>query len=175
MITYHDKEWGVPIHDDIKFFEAIVLDGAQAGLSWSTILNKRDAYRKAFLGFIPEKVAKFNSKKIASLLNDKGIVRNKLKIESSVSNAKAFLKIQEEFGSFDEYVWQFVKGKTIINKWKSLKDIPSRSEISDRLSKDLYERGFKFVGTTICYAFMQATGLVNDHLTHCFRYKKLAK
>lgn len=170
---YHDTEWGVPLHDDQKLFEFIVLEGAQAGLSWYTILRKRDNYRKAFAQFDPEKVARFNEKKIESLLQDSGIVRNRLKIASAVTNAKAFLKVQEEFGSFDAYIWRFVDGKPIINRWKVSKEIPARTKESDALSKDLIQRGFKFVGSTICYAHMQATGMVNDHVVSCFRHKQL--
>ena len=173
MITYHDEEWGTPLHDDNKLFEFLVLDGAQAGLSWRTILNKRQGYRKAFAKFDPKKVAKFNSNSVKKLLKNDQIVRNRLKIESAVKNAKAFLKIQNEFGSFDKYIWNFVGGKPIINKLKTLKEIPCRTEISDRMSKDLKMRGFSFVGTTIIYAFMQAAGLVNDHTIGCFRYREL--
>jgi DNA-3-methyladenine glycosylase I len=172
-IKYHDKEWGVPVHNERKLFEMIVLDGAQAGLSWLTILKKRENYRKAFDNFDPKKVAKYDKRKIAQLLKNDGIVRNKLKIESAVTNAKAFLKVKDEFGTFDKYIWKFVNGKTIINSWKTLKEIPAFTGESDAMSKDLKERGFKFVGSTICYAFMQAAGLVNDHTIDCFRYKEL--
>jgi len=172
-IEYHDKEWGVPVHDDKKLFEFIILEGAQAGLSWLTILKRRENYRKAFADFDPEKVARFNEKKINELLTDSGIIRNKLKIRSAVSNAQAFLKIQEEFGSFDTYSWQFVGGKCKVNKVKTIKEIPATSEESDALSKDLKKRGFKFVGSTIIYAHMQAVGMVNDHTTDCFRYREL--
>jgi len=172
-IKYHDKEWGVPVHNDRKLFEMIVLDGAQAGLSWLTILKKRENYRKAFDNFDPKKVAKYDKRKIAQLLKNDGIVRNKLKIESAVTNAKAFLKVKDEFGTFDKYIWKFVNGKTIINSWKTLKEIPAFTKESDVMSKDLKSRGFKFVGSTICYAFMQAAGLVNDHTIDCFRYKEL--
>jgi DNA-3-methyladenine glycosylase I len=172
-IKYHDKEWGVPVHNDRKLFEMIVLDGAQAGLSWFTILKKRNNYRKAFDNFDPKKVAKYDKRKIAQLLKNAGIVRNKLKIESAVTNAKAFLKVKEEFGTFDRYIWQFVNGKTKINSWKRMNEIPATSPESDAMSKDLKNRGFKFVGSTICYAFMQAAGLVNDHTIDCFRYKEL--
>jgi DNA-3-methyladenine glycosylase I len=172
-IKYHDKEWGVPVHSDRKLFEMIVLDGAQAGLSWLTILKKRNNYRKAFDNFDPKKVAKYDKRKIAQLLQDDGIVRNKLKIESAITNAQAFLKVKAEFGTFDKYIWQFVNGKTIINSWKALKEIPAFTKESDAMSKDLKSRGFKFVGSTICYAFMQAAGLVNDHTIDCFRYKEL--
>ena len=172
-IKYHDKEWGVPVHNDRKLFEMIVLDGAQAGLSWLTILKKRKNYRKAFDNFDPNKVAKYDKRKIAQLLKNEGIVRNKLKVESAVTNAKAFLMLKEEFKTFDNYIWKFVGGKTKVNSWKTLKDIPATSKESDAMSKDLKERGFKFVGSTICYAFMQAAGLVNDHTVDCFRYKEL--
>ena len=173
-IHYHDTEWGVPVHNDRLLFEFLILEGAQAGLSWQTILNKRDNYRAAFANFDAEKVARFDAKKIRQLLNNPGIVRNRLKIASTITNAKAFLKVQEEFGSFDAYLWRFVDGQPIINKRKSLKDIPARTDISDALSKDLLKRGFKFVGSTICYANMQAIGMINDHLVSCFRYKELS-
>lgn len=173
-IKYHDKEWGVPVHNDRKLFEMMVLDGAQAGLSWFTILKKRDNYRKAFDNFDPKKVARYDKRKIAQLLKNAGIVRNKLKIESAVINAKAFLKVKEEFGTFDKYIWKFVNGKTKVNSWKELKEIPAFTKESDAMSKDLKNRGFKFVGSTICYAFMQAAGLVNDHMVDCFRYKELS-
>ena len=172
MIAYHDTEWGVPLHDDRKLFEFLLLDNAQAGLSWQTILNKRENYRKAFDNFDPVKIAKYNKRKIESLLKNPGIIRNRLKITHAVTNAKAFLKVRAEFGSFDAYIWQFVGGKPIRNKFKSLKEIPATSPESDSMSKDLKKRGFKFVGSTICYAFMQSAGLVNDHLTTCFRYKQ---
>ncbi|MFI5264699.1 MAG: DNA-3-methyladenine glycosylase I [Candidatus Kapaibacterium sp.] len=174
-IEYHDREWGIPVHDDQKLFEFLILEGAQAGLSWLTILKKRDGYRKAFAGFDPEKVARFTEKKIGKLLEDPSIIRNKLKVRSAVTNAKAFLKVREEFGSFDKYIWQFTDGKVIHNKWKSLKEIPARTKESDAMSKDLIGRGFKFVGSTIMYAHMQATGMVNDHVTDCFRHKELMK
>ncbi len=174
-VKYHDEEWGVPVHDDIKHFEMIILDGAQAGLSWLTVLRKRENYRKAFAKFNPKKVAKFNEKKISELLNDPGIIRNKLKVRSAVTNAQAFLNIQKEFGSFDNYIWRFVNNKTIVNKWKSLKEVPATSKESDAMSKDLKKRGFKFVGSTICYAYMQAVGMVNDHIVSCFRYKEVGK
>jgi DNA-3-methyladenine glycosylase I len=170
MISYHDDEWGIPVHDDIKWFEHIVLDGAQAGLSWKTILHRREGYRKAFDGFDPVKVAKYNSGKYNKLLNDEGIIRNRLKIKSAINNAKAFLKIREEFGSFDNYIWGFVGGSPVVNHWKSLDELPSRSPLSDTLSKDLKKRGFTFVGSTICYSFLQAAGIVNDHLIYCFRH-----
>jgi DNA-3-methyladenine glycosylase I len=174
-VAYHDREWGVPVHDDRTHFEFLVLDGAQAGLSWSTILNKRDGYRRAFAGFDPVRVAKFDKRKIERLLRDPGIVRNRLKIESAVKNARAFLKVQKEFGSFDKYIWQFVGGKTRRNKWKTLKQIPCESAESRAMSKDLKSRGFTFVGPTICYAYMQAAGMVNDHLVSCFRHKEVGK
>ena len=170
MIKYHDTEWGVPTHDDRKLFELLMLDNAQAGLSWQTVLNKRENYRKAFDNFEPAKIARYNERKITSLLNNAGIIRNRLKVESAVTNARAVLEIQKEFGSFDSYIWQFVNGTTIRNKWKTLKEIPSTSPESDAMSKALKKRGFKFVGSTICYAFMQSVGMVNDHLTCCFRY-----
>lgn len=172
-IKYHDKEWGVPVHNDRKLFEMIILDGAQAGLSWLTILKKRENYRKAFDNFDAVKVAKYDKRKVAQLLTNEGIVRNKLKVESAITNAKAFLKVKKEFGTFDKYIWQFVDGKTKINSWKDIKQIPATSPESDKMSKDLKMRGFKFVGSTICYAFMQAAGLVNDHTIDCFRYKEL--
>ncbi len=171
--NYHDTEWGVPLHDDSFLFEAIILDGVQAGLSWLTVLKKRKHYRKVYDNFDVLKVSQYNSEKIEKLLNDKGIIRNRLKVNSSISNAEAFIKIQKEFGSFDKYIWGFVNGRTIINKWENLKEIPTSSEESDLMSIDLKKRGFKFIGTTICYAFMQATGLVNDHTIDCFRYKEV--
>ncbi len=171
-IAYHDEEWGVPVHDDRVFFEFLTLEGAQAGLSWSTILRKRENYRRAFASFDPARVARFTATTVNSLMKDEGLVRNRLKIESTVSNARAFLAVQREFGAFDRYVWQFVGGKPIVNRRRG-RDIPARTPQSDALSKDLQKRGFRFVGSTICYAFMQATGLVNDHLTRCFRYKEL--
>jgi DNA-3-methyladenine glycosylase I len=174
-IEYHDKEWGIPVHDDRKLFEFLILEGAQAGLSWLTILKKREGYRKAFAEFDPEKVARFTEKKIEKLLLDPSIARNKLKVNSAVTNAKSFLKVQEEFGSFDEYIWQFTDGKVIHNKWKSLKEIPAKTKESDAMSRDLISRGFKFVGSTIMYAHMQATGMVNDHVVECFRHKELKK
>ncbi len=174
-VKYHDKEWGVPVHDDNKHFEMIILDGAQAGLSWLTVLRKRENYRKAFDKFNPKKVAKYDEKKIAELLENPGIIRNKLKVKSAVTNAQAFLKVQKEFGSFDKYIWQFVNYKTIVNKWKSLKELPATSKESDAMSKELKKRGFKFVGSTICYAYMQAAGMVNDHIKSCFRYKEVMK
>jgi DNA-3-methyladenine glycosylase I len=174
-IRYHDEEWGVPAHDDRTQFECLILEGAQAGLSWSTILNKREGYRKAFAGFDPEKVARFTKRRIETLLQEPSIVRNRLKVESAVNNAKAFLAVQEEFGSFCDYIWDFVDGSPIQNKFTKDADVPATSPESDALSKDLKERGFKFVGSTIVYAHMQATGLVNDHVTACFRYKVCAR
>lgn len=172
-IEYHDTEWGVPLHDDVRFFEFLVLDGAQAGLNWSMILNKRENYRRAFAEFDPQRVARFTPARIERLLQDPGIVRNRLKIEGAVKNAKAFLRVQEEFGSFDAYVWRFVGGQPMVNRRRSHRQIPARTRESDVLSKDLQQRGFTFVGTTITYAFMQAAGLVNDHLIHCHRYAAL--
>ena len=169
-IAYHDDEWGVPVHDDRTFFEFLILEGAQAGLSWETILRKRDAYREAFDRFDPAIVARYDTRRLAKLLANEGIVRNRLKIEGAVRNARAFLAVQEEFGSFDAYVWRFVDGTPKQNHWKASKDVPPRTAESDALSKDLKRRDFTFVGTTIMYAFMQATGLVNDHLVSCFRY-----
>jgi DNA-3-methyladenine glycosylase I len=170
MIRYHDEEWGVPAHDDRTLFEFLILEGAQAGLSWSTILNKRENYRRAFEGFDPKRVARYDRRKISQLLRDPGIVRNKLKIASAIANAKAFLRVQEEIGSFDRYIWQFVHGKPQLNSPRSIKQVPARTSESDAMSKDLKRRGFNFVGSTICYAFMQAVGLVNDHMVDCFRY-----
>jgi DNA-3-methyladenine glycosylase I len=175
MIRYHDEEWGVPVHEDRTLFEFLILEGAQAGLSWSTILNKRANYRKAFDRFDPERVAAFDRRKVQQLLRDPGIVRNKLKITSTIENAKAFLRVQEEFGSFDRYIWQFVGGKPMVNKRKSLRQVPARTAESDAVSKDLKRRGFNFVGSTICYAFMQAVGMVNDHVVDCFRYRLVSK
>jgi DNA-3-methyladenine glycosylase I len=173
MIAYHDEEWGVPVHDDRALFEFLILEGAQAGLSWSTILKKRPAYRTAFHRFDPRKVARYDDAKIAELLENSGIVRNRLKIAATVRNAQAFLAVKKEFGTFDQYVWQFVGGKPLKNGWRRMEDVPSRTTQSDTMSKDLLKRGFTFVGSTICYAFMQATGLVNDHLVSCFRYEKV--
>jgi DNA-3-methyladenine glycosylase I len=170
---YHDKEWGVPVHDDRLLFEFLVLEGAQAGLSWGTILRKRENFRRAFDGFDPVKVASYDREKIHTLLGDKGIVRNRLKLESAVQNAKAFLRVQGEFGTFDSYVWRFVGGKPKMNRWRSLRQIPAATPESQAMSKDLLARGFRFVGPTICYAHMQATGMVNDHVVGCFRYKQL--
>ena len=173
-IAYHDTEWGVPVHDDRVLFEFLLLEGAQAGLSWSTILRKRANYRRAFAGFDPARVARFSSTKIARLLEDPGIVRNRLKVESAVSNARAFLAVQKELGSFDAYVWRFVDGQPLQNARRSSRQVPASTRHSDALSKDLKRRGFRFVGSTICYAFMQAVGLVNDHLVTCFRHEQLA-
>jgi DNA-3-methyladenine glycosylase I len=175
MTQYHDEEWGAPLHDDRRLFEFLILEGAQAGLSWSTILNKRENYRRAFDGFDAEKIVRYGERKIASLLNDSGIVRNRLKIASVVLNAKGYLALQDEFGSFDKYIWQFVDGKPKQNGWAKVGQVPAKTTESDAMSKDLLKRGFKFVGSTICYAFMQATGMVNDHTTDCWRWKKLAK
>jgi len=174
-ILYHDKEWGLPTHDDRVLFEFLILEGAQAGLSWDTILNKRENYRAALSGFDPQKIARYDNRKIDALLQNSGIVRNRLKIASAVKNAKAFLQIQKEFGSFDAYIWQFVDGKPIVNQWKSLKQLPARTSESDAMSKDLKKHGFNFVGSTICYAFMQAMGLVNDHAIDCFRYSQVQR
>lgn len=172
-IPYHDSEWGVPVHDDRTFFEFLILEGAQAGLSWDTVLKKRDAYRAAFDDFDVNKVAKYTDAKCEKLMLNEGIIRNRLKIASAVRNAKAFIEVQKEFGSFDKYVWAFVGGKSLDNKLKSHADVPAKTDISDALSKDLKKRGFNFVGSTIMYAFVQATGLVNDHLVSCFRYKEV--
>lgn len=174
-IHYHDTEWGVPVFDDQLLFEFLILEGAQAGLSWITVLKKRENYRKAFDNFNAEKIARYNQKKVESLLKNPGIIRNRLKVESTVTNAQAFLKVVEEFGSFNKYQWRFVNGKPIQNKWKSLKNLPAQTKESDALSLDLKKRGFRFVGSTIIYAHMQATGMVNDHLVSCFRYRKLRK
>jgi DNA-3-methyladenine glycosylase I len=175
MIRYHDEEWGVPVHDDRTLFEFLILEGAQAGLSWSTILNKRENYRKAFARFEPKRVAAIDRRKVEQLLRNPGIVRNKLKIASTIENAKAFLRVQEEFGSFDRYIWQFVGGKPLVNKRKSLRQVPASTAESDAMSKDLKRRGFNFVGSTICYAFMQGVGMVNDHVVDCFRYRLVGK
>lgn len=172
-LAYHDEEWGVPVHDDRTHFEFLVLDGAQAGLSWETILNKRAAYRQAFDRFDPRKVAAYDAAKVRSLLADPGIVRNRLKVESAVANARAFLEVQREFGSFDAWIWRFVGGRTRQNRWRSLGRIPPRTAESVAMSRDLLARGFRFVGPTICYAYMQAAGLVNDHLVRCFRHAEL--
>ncbi len=173
MIEYHDKEWGVPLHNDRKLFEFLVLEGFQAGLSWRTILHKRENFRKAFDNFDYNKVARYDKRKVNSLLKDPGIVRNKLKVEGAVANAKAFLQVRKEFGTFDKYIWSFVNGKPIQNKFKSLKELPARTELSDKISDDLKKRGFKFVGSTIVYAHMQATGMVNDHVVGCYRYNEI--
>ena len=172
-IRYHDEEWGVPVHDNRTLFEFLILEGAQAGLSWTTILKKREAYRKAFDGFHPERVARYDRKKMDQLLLDTGIVRNRLKISSAIANAQAFLRVQQEFGSFDRYIWQFVGHVPRQNSPRSLQQVPAQTAESDAMSKDLKKRGFNFVGSTICYAFMQAVGMVNDHVVHCFRYKAL--
>jgi DNA-3-methyladenine glycosylase I len=174
-ILYHDEEWGVPVHDDHRWFEFLILEGAQSGLSWDTILQKRERYQKVYAGFDPEKVARFDAKKSRELLADPGIIRNRLKIGAAVTNAQAFLKVQEEFGKFDKYVWEFVGGSPIQNKWKRHGQVPAVTPLATALSKDLKKRGFRFVGPTIVYALMQATGLVNDHLVSCFRYKQVAQ
>ena len=173
MIRYHDEEWGVPVHDDRKLFEFMVLDAFQAGLSWSIVLKKRESFRKAMDNFQPEIIAGYDENKIQQLLRDKGIIRNNLKVRATVHNAQCFLKVQKEFGSFDRYIWQFTGGSTIVNAWKSPSEIPVQSKESDAMSRDLKKRGFKFVGSTICYAFMQAAGMVNDHLVNCFRYQEI--
>ncbi len=173
MIEYHDKEWGLPLHNDRKLFEMLILEGAQAGLSWLTILKRRKTYRKAFAQFDPLIVSKFTQKDIRRLLNDEGVIRNKLKIASAINNAKQFIEIQKEFGTFDKYIWSFVKNKPIINKYESMSEIPATTSISDEMSKDLKKRGFNFVGSTICYAFMQSVGMVNDHTGGCFVYKNM--
>ena len=173
-IVYHDEEWGVPLHDDRKLFELLILEGAQAGLSWSTILQKRENYRKAFDRFDPKKVARYNARKTAQLLQNPGIVRNRLKVAAAVQNARAFLEVQDEFDGFDPYIWRFVGGEPKVNRWKTHGEVPARTAESDAMSKDLAKRGFKFVGSTICYAFMQATGMVNDHLLSCYRWKQLS-
>ncbi len=173
MIEYHDKEWGVPVHDDRKLFEFMVLDAFQAGLSWAIVLRKRDNLRKAFDNFDFEKIARYTEKKIEKLKNDAGIIRNKLKINATVTNAKAFIEIRREFVSFDKYIWSFTCGKPRINKWKTISELPAKTDESDAMSEDLKKRGFKFVGSTICYAFMQAAGMVNDHVMSCFRYKEI--
>jgi len=173
MIKYHDKEWGIPLHNDKKLFEFLILEGFQAGLSWRTILHKRENFRKAFDNFDFNKIAKYNRKKINSLLKNEGIIRNKLKIEAAIINAKAFLQVRKEFGTFDKYIWSFINGKPIDNKFKSLKELPAKTKLSDKISEDLKKRGFKFVGSTIVYAHMQATGMVNDHVEGCFRHNDL--
>ena len=172
-IDYHDNEWGVPVHDDRKLFEFLILEGAQAGLSWETVLNKRENYRKAFNDFDPVKISRYGDKKVETLLENKGIIRNRLKITSAINNAKRFLEVRKEFGTFDAYIWQFVNGKPITNRFKSIQEIPATTKESDAMSKDLKKRGFKFAGPTICYAHMQATGMVNDHVVGCFRYKEI--
>ena len=174
-IQYHDEEWGVPVHDDRKHFEFLILEGAQAGLSWATVLKKRDGYRRAFAGFDPVKVAKFTEARVEKILLDEGIIRNRLKVNSAVNNARRFLEVQKQEGSFDKYIWSFVGGKPIQNKRKSLKEVPATTKESDALSKDLIGRGFKFVGSTVIYAHMQACGLVNDHLVDCWRYRQVQK
>lgn len=174
-IAYHDKEWGVPVHDENKWLEFLILEGAQAGLSWETILRKRARYQEVFDRFDPEKVTRYDNKKVRELLRDEGIIRNKLKIESAISNARAFLKVQDDFGSFDSYIWRFVDGRPRQNAWKTHKQVPAKTPQSDALSKDLQKRGFRFVGSTICYALMQATGMVNDHVVSCFRYAELSR
>jgi DNA-3-methyladenine glycosylase I len=174
-IRYHDEEWGVPVHDDPRWFEFITLEGAQAGLSWDTILRKRDAYRRAFKEFDPARVARFGDRDVTRLLADAGIVRNRLKINSTIGNAKVFIAVQKEFGTFDDYIWRFVGGRPRINKWRALKQVPARTAESDAMSKELLGRGFKFVGSTICYAMMQATGMVNDHLVDCARYRAVMR
>jgi DNA-3-methyladenine glycosylase I len=175
MLRYHDREWGVPVHDDRTHFEFLVLEGAQAGLSWSTVLRKREAYRRAFSRFDPEKVARYTEKRIQKLLQDPGIIRNRLKVEAAVSNARSFLEVREEFGSFDAYCWRFVGGKPRLNRWKATRQVPATSPESDAFSKDLKRRGFRFVGSTIIYAHMQAVGMVNDHLANCFRYREVRR
>ncbi|MEK6926072.1 MAG: DNA-3-methyladenine glycosylase I [Nanoarchaeota archaeon] len=173
MNEYHDKEWGVPLHDDKKLFEFLVLDAFQAGLSWNIVLRKRKSFEKAFDNFDAKKIAKYTEKNFSRLISDAGIIRNRLKILGTIENAKRFLEVQREFGSFDEYIWQFTKNKTIKHRFVSLKELPAKTKESDKMSEDLKKRGFKFVGSTICYAFMQASGMVNDHLTSCFRYKEI--
>ena len=172
-IAYHDTEWGVPVHDDRRLFEFLILEGVQAGLSWLTILKKRPNYTKTFDNFNPHKVAAYNTRKVEELISNAGIIRNRLKIEAAIQNARSFLAVQQEFGSFDKYIWQFVGGKTLKNSWQTTAEIPAQSEASAAMSSDLKKRGFKFVGPTICYAFMQATGLANDHTVDCFRYKEV--
>lgn len=172
-IAYHDREWGVPVHDDRLLFEFLILEGAQAGLSWSTILNKRNDYRRAFDNFDARKISRYDARKVKSLLSNAGIVRNRLKIAAAIQNAKAFLAVQKEFGRFDAYIWQFVGGKPIQNRRRSIKEVPARTAESDAMSRDLQKRRFKFVGSTICYAYMQAVGMVNDHIVNCFRYRQL--
>jgi DNA-3-methyladenine glycosylase I len=173
-VAYHDTEWGAPMHDDRLLFELLILEGAQAGLSWSTILRKREGYRRAFAGFDPSAVAKFDEERVGELLGDPGIVRNRRKIEAAVANARAFLQVREEFGSFDAYIWGFVGGAPVQNRWQSLAELPAQTPVSQAMSRDLVRRGFRFVGPTICYAFMQAVGMVNDHVVDCFRHAELA-
>ena len=173
--AYHDREWGVPVHSDRRWFELLVLDGAQAGLSWRTILEKRAGYRRAFDRFDPRKVARYDARRVRALLADPGIVRNRLKVQSAITNARAFLQVQREFGSFDRFIWRFTGGRPIRNSWRTLKQIPARTELSDAMSAELRARGFKFVGSTICYAMMQAAGMVNDHLVSCFRYRAVGR
>lgn len=175
MIQYHDTEWGVPLHDDRRLFEFLVLDAAQAGLSWRTVLLKRENYRKAFDGFDPGKVARYSEKRVAKLLQNTGIIRNRLKINSAIVNARNVLAVQEEFGSFDRYIWQFVGSRPLVNRWQSLRELPAKTKESDAMSKDLKGRGFNFVGSTICYAFMQAAGMVNDHVVTCFRHREVQR
>ena len=173
MLRYHDKEWGVPVHDDRKWFEYLILDAFQAGLSWKTVLNKREGFREVFFGFDPERVSKMTEKEMESARNNSAIIRNRLKIKSAVTNAKAFLKLQEKHGSFDSYIWSFTEGQVVNNSWKDLHEIPASTPLSDEISKSLKQEGFSFVGTTICYAFLQAAGVINDHLISCFRYEEL--
>ncbi len=175
LLSYHDREWGTPVHDDRQLFEFLILEGAQAGLSWETILKKRDNYRAAFDGFDPARVAAYGSTQVEALLADPGIVRNRLKVAAAIQNARACLQVQQEFGSLDTYLWRFVGGRPRLNRWGELKDIPAKTAEAESMSKDLVKRGFKFVGPTICYAFMQATGMVNDHVLNCFRYQELAR
>lgn len=172
-VKYHDEEWGVPVHDEQKHFEFLILEGAQAGLSWITILRRRENYRKAFVNFDPAKVANFDDAKIGELLNDPGIIRNRLKVTAAVNNARRFLEVQQKFGSFDAYLWRFIDSKPVVNTWKELSEIPAKTELSEKISKDLKQQGFKFVGPTIIYAHLQAIGLVNDHLVSCFRYQEI--
>ena len=172
-VKYHDEEWGVPIHDDRLLFEFLILEGMQAGLSWATILNKRENFRKAFDNFDPQKIARYDQKKFEALMQDSGIIRNRLKIQAAIQNAKSFLEVQKEFGTFDAYMWKFIDGKPIINRWKTIKEVPPKTPVSDTISKDMLNRGFKFVGSTIIYSHMQATGMVNDHTGDCYRYKEI--
>jgi len=173
-LQYHDEEWGAPLHDDRRLFEMLVLEGAQAGLSWITVLNKRERYREVFDFFDAEKIAAYDDAKIASLLQDPGIIRNRLKVQAAVTNARAYLRVRDEYGSFNRYIWQFVDGKPIVNHWQTLRELPAQTALSDAMSKDLKQRGFKFVGSTICYAYMQAVGMVNDHTVDCWRWPELA-